>query len=67
MSLIIIKKTKDLFKEAGLKTSEEAIKSLNEEFEKMCRKASANVKAKNLKTVKKVHIPKMSSYSDSSE
>ena len=60
MSLIIVKKTKDLFKARGLKTSDEAIKSLNEEFEKICRKAAENVEANRLKTVKAVHVPKIS-------
>ena len=60
MSLIIVKKTKDLFKSRGLKTSDEAIKALNEEFEKICQKTADNVVANKLKTVKGVHVPKIS-------
>ena len=60
MSLIIVKKTKDLFKTRGLKTSDEAIKALNVEFEKICQKAADNVLANKLKTVKGAHVPKIS-------
>ncbi len=60
MSLIIVKKTKDLFKTRGLKTSEEAIKALSGEFEKICQKAADNVIANKLKTVKMAHVPKVS-------
>ena len=56
--MIIVKKTKDLFKTRGLKTSDEAIKALNQEFEKICQKAADNVLANKLKTVKGAHIPK---------
>jgi len=66
MSLITVKKTKGLFKARGLKTSAEAIKALSEEVEKMCQKAADNVLASKLKTVKAVHIPKMSLHSNSS-
>ena len=59
MSLIIVKKTKDLFKTRGLKTSDEAVKALNREFEKICQKAADNVLANKLKTVKSAHIPKV--------
>lgn len=60
MSLIIVKKTKDLFKSRGLKTSDEAIQALNKEFEKICRKAADNVEANRLKTVKAAHVPDIS-------
>ena len=60
MSLIIVKKTKDLFKARGLKTSDEAIKALNVEFEKICQKAADTVVANKLKTVKSPHVPKVS-------
>ena len=60
MSLIIVKKTKDMFKSRGLKTSDEAIKALNEEFEKICQKTADTVLANKLKTVKSVHVPKIS-------
>ena len=59
MSLIIVKKTKDLFKTRGLKTSDEAIKALNAEVEKICQKAADNVLANKLKTVKAPHVPKV--------
>ena len=59
MSLIIVKKTKDLFKTRGLKTSDEAIQALNVEFEKICQKAADTVVANKLKTVKGAHVPKV--------
>ena len=59
MSLVIVKKTKDLFKERGLKTSSEAIEALNKEFEKICHKAADNVVADKLKTVKATHVPNL--------
>ena len=62
MSLIITKKTKDLFKARGLKTSEEAIKALSAEFEKICKKTADNVLSNKLKTVKAVHVPKLSQH-----
>ena len=37
-----------------LKTSDEAIKALNVEFEKICQKTADNVLANKLKTVKGV-------------
>ena len=61
MSLVIVKKTKDLFKERGLKTSSEAIDALNVQFEKLCQKAADNVIADKLKTVKANHIPNLDS------
>ena len=62
MSLIVSKKTKDLFKARGLKTSESAIKALSVEFEKICKKTADNVISNNLKTVKDVHVPKVSQH-----
>ncbi len=59
MSLIIVKKTKDLFKERGLKTSAEAMEVLNKQFEKLCHRAADNVVADKLKTVKGSHIPNL--------
>ena len=59
MSLVIVKKTKDLFKDRGLKTSAEAIDALNKQFEKLCQKAADNVIADKLKTVKAAHIPNL--------
>ena len=67
-SLVIVKKTKDLFKERGLKTSAEAIDALSKEFEKICQKAADNVINDKLKTVKAVHIPNLDKLpSDSGE
>ena len=63
MSLIIVKKTKDLFKARGLKTSDAAIKTLNKEFEKICQQAADTVVSNKLKTVKSAHIPKISASS----
>ncbi len=60
MSLIIVKKTKDLFKAHGLKTSDEAVRVLNEEFKKMCEKTADTVLTNKLKTVKGAHVPKLS-------
>lgn len=62
-SLVIVKKTKDLFKERGLKTSSEAIDALSKEFEKICQKAADNVIADKLKTVKAVHVPNLDNVS----
>ena len=59
MPLVIVKKTKDLFKERGLKTSSEAIEELSKQFEKLCQKAADNVVADKLKTVKATHVPKI--------
>ena len=59
MSLIIVKKTKDLFKERGLKTSAEAMEALNKQFENLCHKAADKVVADKLKTVKASHVPNL--------
>lgn len=59
MSLIIVKKTKDLFKTRGLKTSDGAIKSLNVQLEKICQKVADKVIASKLKTVKGNHVDTM--------
>ena len=65
MSMIIFKKTKELFKSKGLKSSEEAMKALSTEFETLCKKVIDNVKSRNLKTVKAVHVPNLSVILDS--
>ncbi len=62
MSLVIVKKTKDLFKEKGLKTSSEAIDALNVQFKKLCQKAADNVIADKLKTVKANHVPNIEAH-----
>lgn len=59
MSLVIVKKVKDLFKEKGLKTSGEAIEVINQELRKLCLKAADQVIEDKLKTVKGVHVPKL--------
>ncbi len=59
MSLIVAKKTKDMFKLRGLKTSHEAVQVLNAEFEKLCQKTADNVLAQDLKTVKAIHVPRV--------
>ena len=66
-SLVIVKKTKDLFKEGGLKTSAEAIDALSKEFEKICQKAADNVINDKLKTVKAAHIPNLDNLPSSGE
>lgn len=62
MSLVIVKKTKDLFKERGLKTSSEAVEALSAQFEKLCHKTADNVIADKLKTVKAAHVPNLDSH-----
>ena len=64
--MVIVKKTKDLFKSRGLKTSEDAIKALGAEFEKLCHKVADNVIADKLKTVKPAHVPSLDSFLSSS-
>ena len=59
MSLVVTKKVKNLFKTKGLKTSQEAIDTLNKELEKLCFKTADKVIASNLKTVKAVHVPRV--------
>lgn len=67
MSLIITKKTKDLFKERGLQTSAEAIDALNVEFAKLCQATADNVVANKLKTVKATHVPSLDATLSNSE
>ncbi len=71
MSLIVNKKIKKLFKEKGVRTSEEAMTVLEKEIEVffniLCDQISNHVVADNLKTVKPVHIPKLSALLDSSK
>ena len=59
MSLVVTKKIKDLFKERGLKTSQEAVDTINQELRKLCLAAADKVIADKLKTVKSPHIPKL--------
>ena len=70
MSLIVAKKIKDIFKEKGLRTSDEAIDAVNRELEKVCMRlcaqAADQVVADKLKTVKATHVPKLDALLDSS-
>ncbi|MGI9549046.1 MAG: histone-like protein [Bdellovibrionales bacterium] len=63
MALLVTKKIKDIFKEKGLRTSDEAISTLNRELEKVCMKvcaqAAERVVADKLKTVKASHVPNL--------
>lgn len=61
MSLVVTKKVKDLFKEKGLKTSQEAVDAINQELKKFCLKAADKVIADKLKTVKAHHVPNLDS------
>ena len=66
MSLTVAKNIRDLFKKKGIKTSQEAITSLDKEVEKLCLKAVDCVLADNLKIVKAGHIPSLDALLDSS-
>ena len=66
MSLVVTKKIKDLFKERGLKTSQDAIDAINKELEKLCLKAADKVQADKLKIVKSGHVPELDALLDSS-
>ena len=61
MSLVVTKKVKDLFKERGLKTSQEAVDAINQELKKLCLASADKVVSDKLKTVKAHHIPKLDS------
>ena len=61
MSLVVTKKVKDLFKEKGLKTSQEAVDAVNQQLKNLCLSAADKVLADKLKTVKAAHIPKLDS------
>ena len=61
MSLVVTKKVKDLFKERGLKTSQEAVDAINQELKKLCLASADRVVSDKLKTVKAHHIPKLDS------
>lgn len=66
MSLVVTKNIKDLFKQKGLKTSQQAIDAINKEIEKLCLKATDNVVADKLKIVKANHIPQLEALLNSS-
>lgn len=57
MSLVVTKKIKNLFKEKGLKTSQEAVDALDKELRKVCLKAADEAIAGKRKTVKGAHVP----------
>ena len=61
MSLVVTKKVKDLFKEKGLKTSQEAVDAVNQQLKNLCLSAADKVLADKLKTVKASHVPKLDS------
>ena len=67
MSLVVTKKVKDLFKEKGLKTSQEAVDAINQELKKLCLVAADRVVSDKLKTVKAHHIPKLDSTLESGD
>ncbi|MCY4321167.1 MAG: hypothetical protein OXC37_02000 [Bdellovibrionaceae bacterium] len=66
MSLIVIKKIKDVFKSKGIKVSQSTLDSLNKELEKLCLKTADNVVADKLKVAKSNHVPSLDMLLDSS-
>jgi len=66
MSLVVIKNIKDLFRQKGIKTSQQAIDAINKEVAKLCLKAADRVTAEKLKIVKAGHIPQLDALLDSS-
>jgi len=70
MSLVIAKKIKDIFKEKGLRTSDEAVAAVNKELEKVCMRicnqTADQVVADKLKTVKASHVPNLDALLSSS-
>ena len=67
MSLLVVKKVRDVFKNKGIKVSQSAIDSLNQELEKLCLKTADNVSADKLKVAKSNHVPSLDVLLDSSE
>ena len=67
MSLVVTKNIKLLFKQRGIKTSQQAIEALDKEVEKLCLKALDNVTADKLKIIKAGHIPQIDALLDSSK
>ena len=67
MSLLVVKKVRDVFKSKGIKVSQSAIDSLNQELEKLCLKTADNVSADKLKVAKSNHVPSLDPLLDSSE
>ena len=65
MSLIVIKKIKDVFKSKGIKVSQSTLLSLNKEVEKLCFKTADNVSADKLKVAKPNHVPSLDPLLDS--
>lgn len=63
MSLVVVKKIKNIFKEKGFRTSESAVKAINAELEKVCFKicdqAARQAEADRVKTIKGTHVPNM--------
>ncbi|MDE0092684.1 MAG: hypothetical protein OXN83_05325 [Oligoflexia bacterium] len=67
MSLLVIKKVKDVFKSKGIKVSQPTLISLNKELEKLCLKTADNVSADRLKVAKPNHVPSLDALLESSE
>ena len=66
MSLLVIKKIKDVFKGKGIKVSQGTLDSLNKELEKLCLKTADNVAADKLKVAKSNHVPSLDALLDTS-
>lgn len=56
MLLVKASRVKAFLKERGLRTSQEALNTLNEEVKKLCLKAGDKTLADKLKTVKSSHL-----------
>ena len=67
MSLLVIKKVKDVFKSKGIKVSQTTLDSLNKEIEKLCFKTADNVVADKLKVAKPNHVPALDALLESSD
>ncbi|MCZ0932620.1 MAG: hypothetical protein OXJ52_05665 [Oligoflexia bacterium] len=67
MSLLVIKKIKDVFKSKGIKVSQNTLANLNKEMEKLCLKTADNVLANKLKVAKPNHVPSLDALLDSSD
>ena len=67
MSLLVIKKIKDVFKSKGIKVSQNTLTNLNQEMEKLCLKTADNVLADKLKVAKPNHVPSLDAFLDSSK
>ena len=66
MSLLVVKKVKDVFKSRSIKVSQGSLDSLNKELEKLCLKTADNVMADKLKVAKPNHVPSLDALLDAS-